>query len=304
MNFVGRRLLFALPTLFLVITAAFFMMHAAPGSPFAGGRGMSNEIRRNLDEKYGLDQPVLVQFGRYLVRLVHGDLGPSLKYRDKTVVELIADGLPISITIGASAMIAALAAGGAMGIFAAVRSGGMADRGLTLLTVLFVCVPTFVTAPLLVLIFASWLGVLPTAGLAAGWRGLILPTIVLALPQFAVISRLMRAGVMNVLHADYIRTARSRGLPVSHVMLVHVLPAAINPLLAYLGPACAGVITGSLVVEKVFGLPGVGRFFVVSAMQRDYTVVMGVVIMYATAILAFNLLSDVIQRWLDPKTRL
>jgi oligopeptide transport system permease protein len=303
MKFILRRLLISIPMLFLVVAVAFFMIHASPGSPFVSERGLAPEVRRSLEHTYGLDQPTAVQFGRYLSGLAHGDLGPSLKYRGRSVLSLIADGLPVSVAIGATALLLGLLTGTALGLAGALRRHGMTDHGLMVLGVAALCVPTFVTAPLLVLVFASHLGWMPTAGLAAGWRSYVLPVMVLSLPQVAIIARLVRAGMLEVLDSSYVRTARSRGLPEYRVILRHALPTAILPVIAYLGPASAGVITGSLVVEKIFGLPGVGRYFVISALQRDYTVLMGVVILYAAAILVFNLVSDLLLHWVDPRVR-
>lgn len=303
MKFILRRLLISIPMLFLVVAVAFFMIHASPGSPFVSERGLAPEVRRSLEHAYGLDQPTAVQFGRYLSGLAHGDLGPSLKYRGRSVLSLIADGLPVSVAIGATALLLGLLTGTALGLAGALRRHGMTDHGLMVLGVAALCVPTFVTAPLLVLVFASHLGWMPTAGLAAGWRSYVLPVMVLSLPQVAIIARLVRAGMLEVLDSSYVRTARSRGLPEYRVILRHALPTAILPVVAYLGPASAGVITGSLVVEKIFGLPGVGRYFVISALQRDYTVLMGVVILYAAAILVFNLVSDLLLHWVDPRVR-
>jgi oligopeptide transport system permease protein len=304
MKFVLRRLLVSVPMLFLVIAAAFYLIHSAPGSPFVSERGLTPEVRRSLEHAYGLDQSIAVQFTRYISRLVRGDLGPSLKYRGRSVLDLIEDGLPVSAAVGASALFLGLLVGSALGVMGALHRQSGVDHGLMMFGVAALCVPTFVTAPLLVLVFASDLGWLPAAGLAGGWRSYVLPVGVLALPQIAIISRLVRAGMLEVLDSGYVRTARSRGLPEFKVVLRHALPAAILPVVAYLGPASAGVLTGSLVVEKIFGLPGIGRYFVISALQRDYTVLMGVVILYATAILVFNLASDLLQRWLDPRIRL
>ncbi|MBV9842514.1 MAG: ABC transporter permease subunit [Sphingomonadaceae bacterium] len=303
LSFIARRLAIALPTLFLVVTLSFFLMRAAPGSPFDNGRRLTPEIERNVRARYGLDKPLTVQYAHYLGGVVTGDLGPSLKYQDKSVGALIAEGLPKSATIGLAALALALSVGVTLGLVAALRQNGAADYAATAVAVLGVCVPTFVTAPLLVLVFASWLGWLPTGGWG-GIRNLVLPVIVLALPQTAIISRLVRAGMIETLRSNAIRTARAKGLPPSRIVLRHALPAAVVPLVAYLGPACAGLLTGSLVVEQLFGLPGIGRFFVISALQRDYPVVMGVVILYSALILLLNLAADLAQAALDPRISL
>ena len=311
LRFLLRRLLVAIPTLFLVVTLAFFMMRAAPGSPFDLDRKLQPEIEASVRAKYGMDRPLIVQYGDYLADVVRGDFGPSLKYKDKTVLQVIQDGFPKSVTIGLSSLILAALIGVSLGVAAALRQNRGVDHGVMAVAILGVCIPTFVTAPLLVLLFASKLGLVPTAGwpsdtepLAGAVRYLILPVVVLALPQIAIISRLTRAGMIEVLHSNYVRTARSKGLPEHSIVIRHALRAAILPLVSYLGPACAGLITGSLVVEQIFQLPGLGRSFVIGALQRDYTVVMGVVILYASLILLLNLLADVIYAMLDPRVKL
>ena len=303
LRFLARRLLVAIPTLFLVVTLSFFMMRAAPGSPFIGERKLSPEIEKAVNAKSGLDKPLVVQYATYLGGVLKGDLGPSLKYRDKTVVDMIGDGFPKSLILGGSALSLALAIGISLGVTAALRQNRPADYVATAVAVLGVCIPTFVTAPLLVLLFAAKLGWLPTAGWG-GPRYLVLPIVVLALPQIAIISRLTRAGMIEVLSSNYIRTARAKGLSETRIVLRHALRGALLPLVSYLGPATAGLITGSLVVEQIFNLPGLGKYFVISALQRDYTVVMGVVILYAALILALNLVADVLYAALDPRVAL
>jgi oligopeptide transport system permease protein len=305
LRFIGRRLLVAIPTLFLVVTVAFFMMRAAPGSPFDMDRKLAPEILRNVEAKYGMNRPLTEQYVRYLGDALQGDLGPSLKYKDKSVAEILKENYPVSVILGLSAIIIASIVGVTLGVLAALRQNRSVDYGVMTLAILGVCVPTFVTAPLLVLLFASTLGWAPSAG----WNGgalpnLVLPVTVLALPQIAIISRLTRAGMVEVLHSNYVRTARAKGLPEWRIVTRHALRAAILPLVSYLGPACAGLLTGSLVVEKIFNLPGLGKFFVISALQRDYTVVMGMVIVYAALILILNLLADLLYAALDPRVRL
>ena len=305
LRFIGRRLLIAIPTLFLVITVAFFMMRAAPGSPFDGDRKLSPEIEANVMAKYGMDRPLHEQYGAYLVGVVQGDLGPSLKYKDKTVLQILQENYRVSLTLGLSSIILATIIGVSLGVLAALRQNQTTDYVVMTIAILGVCIPTFVTAPVLVLVIASKFGWLPSAG----WNGgalpnLILPIVVLTLPQVAIISRLTRAGMVEVLRSNYIRTARAKGLPENRIVRRHALRAAILPLVSYLGPAAAGLITGSLVVEKIFNLPGLGKFFVISALQRDYTVVMGMVIFYAALILILNLIADLLQAALDPRVRL
>ena len=302
-RFLLRRLMVAVPTLFLVVTAAFFMMRAAPGNPFDSDRKLPPEVERSIMAKYGMDRPLGEQYVAYVGNVLQGDLGPSLKYKDKSVAELISEGLPTSAVIGLSALTLACLVGIGLGIIAALRQNQMIDNVTMAIAVLGVCIPTFVTAPLLVLVFAAKLGWLPTAGLN-GIRSLILPVAVLALPQIAIISRLTRAGMIEVLRSNYIRTARAKGLSEVRIVLRHGLRAASLPLVSYLGPACAGLLTGSLVIEKIFSLPGLGKSFVIGALQRDYTVVMGVVIVYAGLILLLNLLADIAYAMLDPRVRL
>jgi len=305
LRYIGRRLLVAIPTLFLVITAAFFMMRAAPGSPFDMDRKLLPEIEANVLAKYGMNKPLPAQYADYLMGVAKGDLGPSLKYRDKSVLDILKENYPISLKLGLSAILIASIVGVSLGVMAALRQNRLTDNAVMAVAILGVCIPTFVTAPLLVLGIASKLGWLPTAGWNDGaLANMVLPVTVLALPQIAIISRLTRAGMIEVLHANYIRTARAKGLPESRIVGKHALRAAILPLVSYLGPACAGLITGSLVVERIFNLPGLGKFFVISALQRDYTVVMGMVIVYAALILLLNLLADLLYAVLDPRVRL
>jgi len=311
LRFLFRRLLIAIPTLFVVVTLAFFMMRAAPGNPFIGERRLAPEVERNIMAKYGLDRPLPVQYADYVGGVLHGDFGPSLKYKNKSVLQIIREGFPKSLLLGSLAMTLAAVLGVSLGVLAALRQNKGADYFAMSLAILGVCIPTFVTAPLLVLLFASTLGVVPTAGwpaptqsLATAWKYLILPVVVLSLPQIAIISRLIRAGMIEVMRSNYVRTARAKGLPESSVVLRHALRGAILPLVSYLGPATAGVITGSLVVEQIFQLPGIGKAFVTSALQRDYTVVMGVVILYAGLIMFLNLVADVLYAMLDPRVRL
>ena len=305
LRFIGRRLLVAIPTLLLVVTVAFFMMRAAPGSPFDMDRKLSPEIERNVLAKYGMNKPLHEQYVDYLAGGARGDLGPSLKYRDKSVLQILEENYVVSLKLGLSAIVLAGVVGVSLGVQAALRQNRSVDYGVMTVAILGVCIPTFVTAPLLVLVFASKLGWLPSAGWNDGaLANMVLPVTVLALPQIAIISRLTRAGMIEVLRSNYVRTARAKGLSESRIVGRHALRAAILPLVSYLGPACAGLLTGSLVVEKIFNLPGLGKFFVISALQRDYTVVMGMVIFYAGLILVLNLIADLLYAALDPRVKL
>ena len=305
LRFLVRRLAVAIPTLFVVITVAFFMMRAAPGSPFDNDRRLPPEIKANVEKKFGMNRPLGVQYVDYLRGVAHGDFGPSLKYQDKTVLDVLRENYPVSLRLGLTAILIATVTGVSLGVLAALRQNQSADYLTVGVAIVGVTIPGFVTAPLLQLVFGSKLGVLPIAG----WDGgavpnMILPVAVLALPQIAIISRLTRAGMIEALHSNWVRTARAKGLPEHQIVARHALRAAIVPLVSYLGPACAGLLTGSLVVERIFNLPGLGKFFVVSALQRDYTVVMGMVIVYAVLILVLNLLADLLQAALDPRVRL
>ncbi len=305
LRYLLRRLAVAIPTLFVVVTVAFFMMRAAPGSPFDLDRKLPPEIKKNVEAKFGFNKPLVVQYADYVGGVLHADFGPSLKYRDKSVLEILKENYRPSLTIGLSAFVLAIIAGVNLGVVAALRQNGTADYVTTGIAIVGVCIPSFVTAPLLVLLFASRLGWLPTAGWDGGaLPNLVMPVAVLALPQIAIISRLTRAGMIEVLRSNYVRTARAKGLPEFRIVFKHALRAAVLPLVSYLGPACAGLLTGSLVVEKIFNLPGLGKFFVTSALQRDYTVVMGMVIFYAGLILVLNLLADMLYALLDPRVKL
>jgi oligopeptide transport system permease protein len=305
LRFLIRRLLVAIPTLFVVITVAFFMMRAAPGNPFSTDRKLPPEILKNIEAKYHMDQPLIVQYGEYLGGVLHGDLGPSLKYRDKSVIEIIKENYRVSLTIGLSAFVIAVFLGVSLGVIAALRQNGPADYTTMAIAILGVCIPSFVTAPLLQLALGSKLGWLPIAGWDNGsLPNLVMPIAVLSLPQIAIISRLTRAGMIEALRSNYVRTARAKGLPEFRIVAKHAIRAAVLPLVSYLGPAFAGLLTGSLIVERIFGLPGLGKFFVTSALQRDYTVVMGMVIFFATLILLLNLLADMLYAVLDPRVRL
>lgn len=302
-----RRLLIAIPTLFVIIAATFFLMRAAPGSPFTSERQLAPEIERRVLERYGLDKPVQDQFRDYVVQLVTKfDLGPSLKYKDKDVQQIIAEGFPTSATIGALSIALAILLGGALGVMAALRQNRPQDYLVMGVALIGVCVPPLVMGPVLSLIFGVTLNWTPTAGLYRDqftFQHLVLPILTLSLPQIAIVSRLMRSSMIEAMKSNAIRTARAKGLPEWQVIWRHALPVASLPIVSYLGPALAGVMAGSFVIESVFGLPGIGTNFVRGAEQRDYTLVMGVVILYAGMVILFNLAADVIYGLLDPKAR-
>jgi oligopeptide transport system permease protein len=302
--FIARRLLVAIPTLAVVVVLSFALTRAAPGGPFDEEQALPPEIRANLEAAYGLDQPAHLQFGRYVAGLLRGDFGPSFKFRDFTVTELIAGGLPVSLTVGLAALALALAVGIPMGAWAALARGRIADRCVMALAVAGISMPVFVIAPFLALVFGVWLRWLPVAGWEPGRAGdLVLPVTTLALPVIAYVARLTRGSLLEVLQAPWIRAARARGIPPRRILLRHALPAALLPVVSYLGPATAAVLAGSLVVETIFGLPGMGRHLVQGALNRDYTLVMGMVIVYAALMIVLNLLADLACAWLDPRIR-
>lgn len=299
-----RRIAGLVPTLLVIATASFFVMRLAPGGPFDQEQALPREVRANLDRLYGLDQPVAWQYVRWLGALLQGDFGPSLRQRDFSVGELIAGGLPLSATVGAAALLLALSLGVAAGILAARRPGGAADHALALCSAVALALPSFVTGPLLALAFGLTLHWLPVAGWEPGdVAALVLPVVTLALPLAAAIARLARAGLLEALRSPWVRAAQARGLDERRVLLRHALRPALVPVVGYLGPAAAYVLTGSLVVETVFGLPGAGRYLVQGAIDRDYPLVMGMVMVYGTLTLLLNLLADLACGWLDPRVR-
>lgn len=302
-----RRLLTAIPTLLLVLIASFALMRFAPGGPFDGERPLAPETRAALEASYGLNLPMGEQFALFLRRTLTGDFGPSLVYRDFTVTQLIADSLPVSLTLGGLAILLALALGLAGGTVAALRPGGWADETLMLMATIVTALPSFVTGPLLALIFGLWLGLLPVGGLGdsliSAPQFWVMPVIALALPVAGAIAKLARAGLAAALAQEHIRTARARGLSTGAIIARHALRPALVPVVSYLGPAAAGLLTGAVVIETVFALPGLGRYFVQGALNRDYPLIMAVILLYAALIIAFNLVADLLYGWLDPRGR-
>lgn len=301
-TFALRRLLSAIPTLLILMAAVFFLLRAAPGGPFDDERALPPEVQAQVAAAYHLDEPLWRQFARYAGGVLRGDLGPSFQYPGRSVNDLIAAGFPVSLQLGLSALALALLAGCGAGALAALRPRRVADRGVMALALAGISIPNFVVAPLLILVFAVTLGWLPAGGWD-GWRGAVLPVAALALPQAAYLARLMRGSTIEVLGQPFIRTARAKGLPEHWVFLRHALKPALIPVLSYLGPATAQLITGSVVVEQIFSIPGLGRHFVQGALNRDYTVVMGVVVFYGALIILFNLLVDLAYGALDPRVR-
>jgi oligopeptide transport system permease protein len=302
-RFITTRLLQSLLALFLVISATFFMMRFVPGGPFTAEKAVTPEIMRNLEAHYGLNKPLWQQYLDYLGKLAQGDLGPSFKYPNRTVNEIIADKLPVSAELGAESLAIALLFGIGLGTVAAIRRNTWVDYVASSFGMAGISIPTFVVGPLLVLglaIHVGWFN-------ASGWytpMDRVLPAIVLGIAYAAPISRLTRGGMLEVLHQDYIRTARAKGASETRVIMRHALRGGLLPVVSYLGPAIAGILTGSFVIETIFQIPGIGREFVNSAFNRDYTLVLGTVILYAALIMGLNLLADIVQAWMNPKVKL
>lgn len=302
--FILRRLLTALPTLFVVITISFVLMRIAPGGPFDLEHPLDAKVMENLRSIYQLDRPLYAQYLTYLGALLRGDFGPSFYFRDFSIGELLAQGLPVSMRLGACALGLALLVGGPLGMLAAFRQNGGADHAVMGLATAGITIPNFVVAPVLQIIFGLTLAWLPVGGWNGGaTRNTILPILTLALPQIAVIARMTRASMIETLRANHIRTLRAQGLS-GWTIGIHALRASALPVVSYLGPAAAALLTGSVVVETIFAIPGIGRYFVEGALNRDYTLVMGTVVVVAVFVLVFNLMVDVLYALLDPRVRL
>ncbi len=303
LRFITSRFLQSLLALFLVITATFFMVRFVPGGPFTAEKAVTPEILRNLEAHYGLNKPLWRQYLDYLGSLARGDLGPSFKYPNRTVNEIIADKVPVSAELGALSLSLALVLGVGLGTLAAVNRNSWIDYTASTFGMAGISIPTFVVGPLLVLALAIHLGWFN----ASGWYGpadRVLPSLVLGIAYAAPISRLTRGGLLEVLNQDFIRTARAKGASEFRVVTRHALRGGLLPVVAYLGPATAGILTGSFVIETIFQIPGIGREFINSAFNRDYTLVLGTVILYAVLIMALNLAVDIAQAWMNPKVRL
>lgn len=302
LRLIRNRLLQTLPVLLVIITATFFMLRFVPGGPFTSEKALSPEIRRSLEAHYGLDLPLHEQYLNYLGKLLQGDLGPSFRYTNRSVNEIIADKFPVSLELGLLALVVALSFGIGAGTVAALKRGTWLDKLASSASLAGVCIPAFVLAPLAVLFFAihlRWVN-------ASGWyfaADRILPALTLGLGYAAYIARLTRGGLLEVLAQDHVRTARAKGVPEGRILLRHCMPAGLLPVIAYLGPAAANILTGSFVIETIFQIPGLGREFVSSAFSRDYTLVLGTVILYASMIILLNLAADLLQAWINPRIR-
>ncbi len=303
MRFLLRRLLFTIPLLAAIVVVSFLFMRMAPGGPFDLERELDPQVREHLEARYGLDRPMHEQLWLYVDGLLHGDLGPSFRYPGWSVREIIGQALPVSLALGVCALAVALLTGIPLGVIAAVRRNQWPDHFAMVIALTGICVPNFVLGPLLILLFVFGLGWLPVGGFGS-WQQLILPAFTLGAIRAAYIARLTRAGMIDVLSQDYVRTARAKGLHERVVISKHALRVAILPVISYLGPAVASILVGSVVVEKIFGIPGLGTFFVNSALNRDYTLAMGTVLLYSTLLITLNFLVDVLYHVLDPRVEL
>ncbi|AVQ86801.1 oligopeptide ABC transporter permease OppB [Plesiomonas shigelloides] len=304
LKFIFRRLLEAIPTLLVLITVSFFMMRLAPGSPFTGERSLPPEVLANIEAKYHLNEPLYSQYFRYLGQLAQGDFGPSFKYKDFSVNDLVSQAFPVSLEIGIYAFILALILGVTAGVIAALKQNTVLDYTVMGFAMTGVVIPSFVIAPLLVLLFSLGLKLLP----AGGWNdgsliNMVLPVSALAIAYTASIARITRGSMIEVLHSNFIRTARAKGLPLRRIVLRHALKPAMLPVISYLGPAFVGIITGSIVIETIFGLPGIGRLFVNGALNRDYSMVLSLTILVGTLTILFNAIVDILYAFIDPKIR-
>ncbi len=302
--YVLRRFLTAIPTLFVIVTLAFFLIRVAPGGPFNQERGLSPEIRANLEAQFGLNDPLWLQYVHYLENLLHGNFGPSYNLPDFTVTELFAKGLPISVQLGSTALALALVVGSALGIIAALNQNRLGDYTVIALATAGITIPTFVIAPVIQLVFGLSWKLLPIGGWGDGaLLNKVGPVLTLALPQLAIVARLMRGAMIESLRSHHIRTVRALGLSEWSVVVRHALRSAVLPIISFAGPAAAALLTGSIIVETIFAIPGVGRYFVEAALNRDYTLVMGTVVVIALFTILFNLIVDILYGIVDPRVR-
>ncbi|EML2246474.1 TPA: oligopeptide ABC transporter permease OppB [Klebsiella aerogenes] len=304
LKFILRRCLEAIPTLFILITISFFMMRLAPGSPFTGERTLPPEVMANIEAKYHLNDPIMTQYFNYLKQLAQGDFGPSFKYKDYSVNDLVASSFPVSAKLGLAAFLLAVILGVSAGVIAALKQNTKWDYAVMGVAMTGVVIPSFVVAPLLVMIFAITLHWLP----GGGWNGgalkfMILPMVALSLAYIASIARITRGSMIEVLHSNFIRTARAKGLPMRRIIFRHALKPALLPVLSYMGPAFVGIITGSMVIETIYGLPGIGQLFVNGALNRDYSLVLSLTILVGALTILFNAIVDVLYAVIDPKIR-
>lgn len=304
LKFIVKRLLEAIPTLLFLITVSFFMMRLAPGSPFSGEKNLPPAVLANIEAKYGLDDPLWLQYLNYLKRLLGGDFGPSFKYKDYTINELLAQALPVSVELGVYAFLVALFFGVAAGIIAALKQNSLFDYVVMGFAMVGVAVPSFVKAPLLVLIFAVTLKWLPAGGWSDGaLANMVLPIVALSTGYIASIARIVRGSMIETLNSPFIRTAYAKGLPTRRIVFAHALRPAMLPVISYLGPAFVGIITGSIVIETIFNIPGIGQLFVNGALNRDYSLVLSLTILVGALTIAFNAVVDILYAVIDPKIK-
>ena len=303
LRYILFRCLQAVPVLLIVISITFIMIKAAPGGPFDSEKTVPTEILQKLNERYHLDDPLIIQLSDYLVNILKGDFGPSFKYPGRSVNELIGNGLPITLELGIYAILFALLIGVIAGLIASTRPNTLQDYIPMSLAMTGICMPAFVLGPILLLVFSIWLEWFPVFGWGQSPGDKILPTITLGSAYAAYIARLTRGGMLEILSQDFIRTARAKGLPEATIILKHGLKGGLIPVVSFLGPAIAGLLSGSFVVESIFQIPGLGRFYIQAAFNRDYTMILGTTIFFAALIIIFNLLSDIVVAWLNPRIR-
>ena len=304
LKFIVRRLFIAIPTLLVLITISFALVHSAPGSPFTDDRDISPEIMRNIEAKYHLDRPLAVQYLYYLKDVATWDFGPSFKFKDHSINDLVNASFPVSIKIGVYAFIFALVLGVAAGIIAALNQNSKIDYSVMAVAMLGAAIPNFVLAPALILLFAIYMKILPAGGWnGGGWEYLLLPIFAMSFRYISSIARIMRASMIEVLNSNFIRTARAKGMSKSYIIFHHALRPAILPVVSYLGPAFVGIITGSVVIETIFGIPGIGQLFVNGALNRDYNMVLTLTIIIGALMILFNTIVDILYALIDPKIK-
>ncbi len=305
LRFIIRRLLIAVPTLLILVVISFLLMQLAPGGPFTSERPLPPQVLANIQAKYGLDQPLYVQLWTYVRDIVlHFDFGPSYQYKDRTVNDIIASGFPITLKYGSISFLVAVVVGVTFGVAAAIRHNSRLDYSAVGITFAAQSLPNFVMAPILIIVFTWWLGWLPGGGWNGGqWQYLVMPVIALSTSYFASIARITRSSMLEVLNSNFIRTARAKGLPERTIIWRHAMKPTMMPVVSYLGPAFVGMITGSVIIDQYFSTGGIGRSFVQAALNRDYSVMMGLTILYGGLTILFNLVADVVYAWLDPKIR-
>ncbi len=304
LQFILRRIISAIPVLFCVALVTFTLIRLTPGGPFSAERAVPPQVLKNLNERYNLNAPVHIQFIDYIKNALHGDLGPSFRHPNRSVTEMISTGLPVTFELGVYALLIALCIGLSAGIISSLKPNTIIDYIPMALSMTGICIPNFLLGPLLVLIFGIWFELLPVSGWGVLPGDKILPSITLSAYYTAYIARLSRGGMLEILSQDFIRTARAKGVPEFRIITTHALRGGLLPVVSFLGPAIAWILTGSFVIETIFQIPGLGRFFVQAAFNRDYTMIMGTTIFFSTLIIVFNLISDIITAWLDPKNNL